>query len=248
MDIKNLSKNEIFEILGIIHHSLVCKDEEEIRQLLERTKELVCADYSTCGLGRHDKKGLVEAVCIINGSYPEEWFSVYQQEGLYEIDPIVRYNYTHFETQLWADTYKKYKDTISKKFLSDASGFSLNFGIASGAKSPTLNMSSIISFSSRKNHFKNRHKLIMDYIAPHLHQALLRVNKESRRRNIPPMTDREKEVLRWMKEGKSNWEISMILKISENTVKFHVLNIESKLDAVNKIQAVAVAMDQELIA
>jgi DNA-binding CsgD family transcriptional regulator len=37
------------------------------------------------------------------------------------------------------------------------------------------------------------------------------------------------------------------LNISERTVKFHIQNIERKLDAVNKAHAVAIAMEQDLI-
>ena len=50
-----------------------------------------------------------------------------------------------------------------------------------------------------------------------------------------------------MKAGKTNWEISVILNISERTVKFHVQNIERKLNAVNKTHAVAIALDQNLL-
>lgn len=50
-----------------------------------------------------------------------------------------------------------------------------------------------------------------------------------------------------MKEGKSNWELAMILDISERTVKFHVQNVEKKLNAVNRAHAVALAMDYGMI-
>ncbi|WP_447973005.1 LuxR family transcriptional regulator [Nitrospira sp. Kam-Ns4a] len=44
-------------------------------------------------------------------------------------------------------------------------------------------------------------------------------------RQAPVLTKREREVLEWMKEGKTNWEIGRILGISERTVRFHVGNI-----------------------
>ena len=58
---------------------------------------------------------------------------------------------------------------------------------------------------------------------------------------------REREVLEWMKEGKTNWEISHILSISERTVKFHVQNILVKLQASTRGHAIALAMEQRLI-
>ena len=58
---------------------------------------------------------------------------------------------------------------------------------------------------------------------------------------------REKEVLNWIKRGKSTWDVSLILGISDNTVKYHIKNIFKKLDAVNRIQAVATAVQEGLI-
>lgn len=64
---------------------------------------------------------------------------------------------------------------------------------------------------------------------------------------IPNLSKREQEVLTWSKRGKSSWEISAILNISERTVNFHVNNIMQKLNAVSRIQAVAVAIERGLI-
>lgn len=61
------------------------------------------------------------------------------------------------------------------------------------------------------------------------------------------LTAREKEILNWLKEGKSTWDTSVILGLSERTVKFHINNIMKKLDVVNRVQAVVVAIEEELI-
>jgi DNA-binding CsgD family transcriptional regulator len=53
------------------------------------------------------------------------------------------------------------------------------------------------------------------------------------------LTDRERDALSWVAEGKSDWEISVILGVSETTARFHVDNARRKLGAVNRAQAVA---------
>lgn len=58
---------------------------------------------------------------------------------------------------------------------------------------------------------------------------------------------REKEVLKWLKKGKSSWDISIILGISERTVNFHITNIMNKLDAMTRTQAVAISIEKGLI-
>ena len=61
------------------------------------------------------------------------------------------------------------------------------------------------------------------------------------------LTDREKEILSWLMEGKSSWDIGQILSISERTVKFHVNNICIKLNAVNRTHAVAKAILNKIL-
>ncbi|MBI5468313.1 MAG: hypothetical protein HY891_04195 [Deltaproteobacteria bacterium] len=87
---------------------------------------------------------------------------------------------------------------------------------------------------------------VLDIVTPHIHQALSRICECNGSIELA-LSAREKEVLEWMKAGKTNWEISVILGISERTVKFHVQNIERKLNAVNKAHAIAIAMDTGLV-
>jgi len=52
------------------------------------------------------------------------------------------------------------------------------------------------------------------------------------------LTNRELEVLRLLAEGCSNKQIAVRLGISENTTKFHVNAIFSKLDVETRTEAV----------
>ena len=61
------------------------------------------------------------------------------------------------------------------------------------------------------------------------------------------LTDREKEILKYIKNGKRTNDISMTLKICEVTVKFHVSNIMSKLKASSRLHAVIIAESNGLI-
>jgi LuxR family transcriptional regulator, maltose regulon positive regulatory protein len=65
--------------------------------------------------------------------------------------------------------------------------------------------------------------------------------------DLPSLTPKESETLRWVQEGKTTWEIARILAVSEATVKFHVGNILRKLGASSRPQAVAIAMKSGLL-
>lgn len=61
------------------------------------------------------------------------------------------------------------------------------------------------------------------------------------------LTPREREILWWAAQGKSAWEIGEILSIAKRTVDAHTQHAIRKLDAVNRTQAVAVALREKLI-
>ena len=61
------------------------------------------------------------------------------------------------------------------------------------------------------------------------------------------LTRKELEVLRWLKDGKSNSEISSITSLSIKTVEYHVGNILRKLGASNRTTAVVIALQRQLL-
>jgi len=60
----------------------------------------------------------------------------------------------------------------------------------------------------------------------------------------PPLTGREREVLRWVAAGLQNKEIAQKLGISLATVRNHIHNILEKLDVHSKLEAVSLAFRQ----
>ena len=63
----------------------------------------------------------------------------------------------------------------------------------------------------------------------------------------PELSERELQVLQYIANGRSNKEIAQILYISENTVKGHVKSILTKLDAMGRTEAIAIATKRGLL-
>ncbi|MFQ5466437.1 MAG: LuxR C-terminal-related transcriptional regulator [Thermodesulfobacteriota bacterium] len=244
MDYKRLSKTDLVDILDIIDSATRCKSHDVMRHILEKLRGLVSADYSICGMGKGTPRDIFGPPLIINGNYPVEWLMVYGGEELYKIDPLIHRNFMNPGPQIWEETYSMYSEELSPAFLTSRD-FGLNHGISSGLYDDNNLTGSLISFSASRRNFGAHQKSILEAVTPHLHQALVRVHKITHMGDDTPLSVREKEIMHWVKDGKTNWEISTILNISERTVKFHVQNIERKLDAVNKAHAVAVWMERE---
>lgn len=83
-------------------------------------------------------------------------------------------------------------------------------------------------------------------LSPEATQALLRVANQPRKLGYD-LSDRELEVLALMVKGLNNTEIAERLVVSLSTIKHHVSHILSKLDATNRSEAVALAVQNHLV-
>lgn len=85
-------------------------------------------------------------------------------------------------------------------------------------------------------------RLLMNYF----HSQLLRINGVDSENEIL-MSARELDCLSWTAAGKTAWEASVILGISERTVRFHLNVAREKLKCATTTQAVAKAISHQLI-
>jgi DNA-binding CsgD family transcriptional regulator len=76
------------------------------------------------------------------------------------------------------------------------------------------------------------------------HQKVLRGRSQDQ---SSPLTTRERECLLCVARGKSSWEVSQILEISEQTVVFHLKNSMKKLEVFNRTHAVVRSIQMGLI-
>lgn len=87
-----------------------------------------------------------------------------------------------------------------------------------------------------------------DWIAPSIQTALGRVAAGQTRSDAPSvdetfeaqvLTARQMEIMKWVRQGKTNHEIGAIMGISPFTVKNHLQQIFQRLKVNNRVQAVA---------
>lgn len=246
-----LSNRDSLSLLELIQASLACKREEHLKSLILSMHSILPFDFGVCSLVKTGNCKLTDQCDdftdlfdIINVSYPAEWLDLYVKRGFHLIDPIIKENFTNFGVQYWTETYKKY--VSPKEFITLAKDFGLKEGYSCGVMDHTQREASLFSLAGEiSDHPRNR--LILDILAPHLHQALSHVSRGKRVQPTATLSAREKEVLIWIREGKSSWDISMILDISERTVKFHTTAILNKLGAANRAHAVAIALSSGMI-
>jgi DNA-binding CsgD family transcriptional regulator len=83
-------------------------------------------------------------------------------------------------------------------------------------------------------------------LASYFHQHILRIYGHDASSQML-ISARELDCLKWVAAGKTAWEASVILGISERTVRFHLNAAREKLNCLTTTQAVAKAVSQQLI-
>jgi len=243
---KFLSKNDAFSLLKIMDASIMCKEEEDFIDLLKNFGRLFEAEFSLCLLANVNQKGQIDSVKTFNGSFPSDWLEQYMSKGYYHVDPVVTENFRNYDVQYWESTYRRY--IPPPELLRHSFRFGLRKGYSCGAKDRSREKGgSLFSFSGASLNKHPRTEIILKYAVPFLHESLTRILRSSPLSSKNILTIREKDILRCIRDGKTNMETGSCLKITEHTVKFHVKNILYKLNASSRYHALAIALQKKLI-
>lgn len=249
MEIRHLSTLDAITLLEIIHSSVTCSAEQELIALMARLGELLPYQASLACLSTL-KHGTPTGFQVVNVDYPEEYLSVLGASGLIAHDPIVAENFKTYRLQYWADTFRQQAPTPQTHqiiSLAEDYGFSKTshgVGYGHGALARRGNLASFFCYHGLER--SRRTEEILTLLIPHFHEALCRTSGTATQ-HPPDITPREREILQWLAQGKSTWDISVILNISERTVKFHVGNLLQKLNASTRAHAVAIALENGLV-
>lgn len=238
---KALSKRELTALLEIISDCTNCESIETFYTIAPKIGNLLQSDHIVFLSSKKDFSSTPISIQEINVSYPAEWTDIYRSQNYTEIDPIITLGQTGL--LYWKDIY----DNIppNQEFYSQAK----SFGLANGFSHIISNqqMFGLLSVAGDGIVNSSRNRVILNNLAPHFHQLVQYLTHKQAKENIPKLTAREREVLLWAMEGKSNWEISVILGISQESIKGHIANILRKLDATNRAHAVAIALQYNLL-
>jgi LuxR family quorum sensing-dependent transcriptional regulator len=205
---------------------------------------------AACGFHAYIMAGLpalgssMADLTIANG-WPEAWFKIYEQENFSQVDPVPRHGYSTVQPFEWSEAvYDRDKEPRAHQVMTWAAEFGLKRGYCIPLHYD--DDGAIISMAGSDPDLDSVSKSALQLISIYAHNRIRALNRPTvQRRGL--LTPREREILRWAAEGKTAWEISVILDLSERTVKFHLIEASRKLNAVNRTAAVAKALAWGLI-
>ncbi len=247
---KYLSTPDLNLTLDIIHSSLNCNSDVQFSALIDQLHPLAGISYARSMFSNKPLENL--HIDKMLTTFPKEWEDHYAEQNYFYTDNVVHQAVHSNGLVSWQDcqnlpSLTSTRNQQSQQVLDEAAAVGMKNGWLYSCHNKNKGQFTVLSFASEEKHSYRGTETILEYLSPHLEEALKRT--ENQRRSTPrSLTGREKEVLSWTAAGKTAWEISEILLISRRTVEFHISNILKKLDAVNSQQAIAVAISSGLIA
>jgi DNA-binding CsgD family transcriptional regulator len=182
---------------------------------------------------------------------PDGYADAYIANGWERIDPMLPASRQAISPFSWDDVLRDLRlSPVQKRFFDECDLLGVSNGMIFPMRSPN-DQCDIFSLSCRT-------KTRLDAARVPLLRALVaqtwycyrnlagglfaKANAASTR-----LTPREKEVLNWIKAGKTNPEIAEILGVSSKAIEFHVSNLLNKFGAPNRLAAVVIALDRGML-
>ena len=227
--------------------------EDLVTSYLKRVKVFGYDRMIFCLMSDHSHIGLSAGVGYIN-NYPDSWMKYYTEHGFDKIDPVIAYSRQKIGSFTWNEMSQELNLTRKQQLCLDlGKEAQLYNGMCTPIWGPHR-FSGIGLATSEKNNACDSRPEILDLINAygyHFYLIFQRLHQESLSNNHVLenvfLTDREREVLKWAANGKSNNDIADILYISLSSVKFHLDNTYRKLHANDRVVACTKAIALGLI-
>lgn len=224
----------------------------DIKEACLKFSEACGFDFFLFGLCKPSSLAFPDVILVDN--YPSEWTKKYIDESLIKIDPTVVFCMRHSTPIRW-DKFSKMGE-LGKGKYKDLMDDARDHGLVSGYSLPLWAPSgefAVFSLASR-NEISEMEDLCAEslpfsqlFANAILETLLTQMAEEFATNQSVTLTKREKECLFWACEGKTTWEMSKIVDVSERTIIFHLNNAVEKLGANNRQHAVAKAILYGLI-
>ncbi len=197
----------------------------------------------------HEHRGDAQRQHLLVSAFPPGWMERYLDQDYVHIDPVIRRIQRDYAPFLWAEASpfaQGRHSAVVNRMYGEASEFKLRGGIAV----PMLTLDGAIaavSLGGEAVDLPPEARGMIGMISTFAIARAIDLRDRNTKRERSKLTPREVECLKWAASGKTEWEISAILNVSEHTADKHLANAHRKLGAANRVQAVANALRWGLI-
>lgn len=204
--------------------------------------------YFACG-SHVDPLKPNNAVMLLN--YPRAWVEAYSELQLHKIDPVFAKAESSGVPFFWDEpAFLGTATAEQRRMMSEARAFGIEHGYTIPVHSPRSPIPIHASCSvipERGRPHRHGH-LAVQLMAGYLFESAARLTSAPPDGAKPPkLSPRQRQCLELAAQGKTDWEIGMILGISEHTVHTHIEAVKRKLNVTSRQTAIVCSLAWGLI-
>lgn len=187
---------------------------------------------------------------VLLHNYPHEWRCELYDRGLYRIDPVLQYAERTLIPFHWNDpAFLQALDNRQHAMLKRARDYGLHYGFTVPIHLPWRPVlakasCSVVTTSIRMAPVNYQ---VIQLTSLYLYNAISQRTRCAHPVHQISLSERERQCLELVAQGKSDWIIGQLLNISEHTVHRYIETAKRRLGVSTRVQAILRAIDESQI-
>jgi DNA-binding CsgD family transcriptional regulator len=181
---------------------------------------------------------------LVFQTYPADWVRYFSESGRYRIDPVFRYADERMVPFFWDDpTFRAVLTPSQLEILTEAEGRGLGHGYTVPIHPPGMQMASCSVVPDSGVIDRGAYQCVFT-MACFMFDAMSRGNaQDCGAARSMQFSERERQCLELAAQGKDDWAIGSLLRISERTAHNHIERAKRRLGVCTRVQVIVHALN-----
>jgi DNA-binding CsgD family transcriptional regulator len=183
---------------------------------------------------------------LVFQNYPPEWVRYFSESGHYRIDPVFRYADERMVPFFWSDAdFRSSLTPAQRRILLDAEAYGIAHGYTVPIHPPGMQMASCSVVPDLPVIDRGAYQAVFT-MACFMFDAMLRSVQriECSGPRAMQLSERERQCLELAAQGKDDWAIGSLLRISERTAHNHIERAKRRLGVCTRVQVIVHALSE----
>jgi DNA-binding CsgD family transcriptional regulator len=214
----------------------------ELKKVFEKSLQELGIRYFACC--SHVDPLSPRSAALVFQNYPPEWVRYFSESGRYRIDPVFRYADERMVPFFWDDAaFRATLTPAQHEILTEAEEHGIWHGYTVPIRPPGAQMASCSVVPDSAAIDRGAYHAVF-MMACFMFDAMVRATVLAECSVAPAMqlSERERQCLELAAQGKDDWSIGSLLRISERTAHNHIERAKRRLGVCTRVQVIVHAL------
>ena len=177
---------------------------------------------------------------------PEWWDKAYPEKNYVHIDPFAQMGLKKTGPYRWSECYDNLTPA-QEAMIADSKAHGLNFGVNFPMHTSKGGFGVVLFGAEKDFDFSPDELIFLEILARYSYDQISTILGEPAEIAQLALSERERDILTLVAQGKTNWEIGAILNLSEYSVRDYLKDVSKRMQTSNRTHSVTRAIQLGLI-